>query len=79
MAGEGYDDKQLARALRKTGYKADETKVFPDGTANIFDPNYNPGYPKPWTRETAYSYYFHKISEQHCGNVGRGITYRNPR
>jgi hypothetical protein len=42
FAGNGYSDEQLARAL-KTSYAADATKVFPDGTANIFDQNYFPG------------------------------------
>jgi hypothetical protein len=38
FAGNGYNDKQLAEALNKTTYADDANKVFPDGTANIFDP-----------------------------------------
>jgi hypothetical protein len=49
-----YSDEQLARALRKTRYVTDETKAFPDGTANIFDKRYNPGSPKPWSKATGY-------------------------
>jgi len=73
-----YSDEQLARALRNTPYATDESKAFPDGTANIFDKRYDPGSPKPWTKATGYSVYFHSIAHLYCGDRNRaGIPRRN--
>ncbi|HEU4711033.1 MAG TPA: hypothetical protein VFS76_05675, partial [Pyrinomonadaceae bacterium] len=68
LAGSGYSDEQLARALKKTSYAADAIKVFPDGSANIFDPNYFPGSGRgKWSKADGYSTYFHAIANLHCG------------
>jgi hypothetical protein len=64
FAGNGYTDEQLARALRNTSYVTDENKVFPDGTANIFDPRYIPNNDP---KEYGYSGYFHTIAQLYCG------------
>jgi hypothetical protein len=64
FAGNGYNDRQLAEALNKTIYADDAQKVFPDGTANIFDPRYIPNNDP---KEFGFSAYFHTIAHLYCG------------
>ena len=65
LAGNGYTDKQLAKALHNTKYASEASQVM-EPSANIFDPGYIPG---GWTEENEFGYstYFHSIQKLHCG------------
>jgi len=73
FSGSGYNDEQLAKALNHTQYANDASRVFPDGTANIFDKQ---GYiAGNWSKERGYSTYFHAIARLHCG-LGKSNIYK---
>ena len=75
FAGDGYSDKDLAKALKKTSYAKEASLAFPDGTANIFDTkNYRPN---GWSDADGYSTYFHAIQQRHCGTIPPN-SYKNP-
>jgi hypothetical protein len=73
FAGNGYSDEAVAKALRKTTYAQDASRVLPDGTANIFDKRYIPA---GWSDADGYSTYFHAIAKLYCG-LRQPNTYRN--